>query len=51
MNTTTVGPNGPVQGGEVAQLKAAYDMWMQGSAGLWLEDPSKHGEMIFDSQF
>lgn len=47
----THGPNGPVQGGTVSELVAGYDIFTSGSAGLWMKDPSKHGELIFDDQF
>jgi len=44
----TVGPNGPVKGGQVGALKAGYDVYCQGSAGLWIKDVTRCGELIYD---
>jgi hypothetical protein len=44
----TVGPNGPVKGGQVGALKAGYDVYCQGSAGLWIKDVTRCGEVIYD---
>jgi|GEM_PF-1054209 len=42
----TVGPNGPVQGGMVTALKAGYDRFTEGSAGLFIRDITRCGELI-----
>lgn len=42
----TVGPNGVVKGGPVSQLKAAYDVWVQGTRGIVMFDPTSGGEII-----
>lgn len=42
----THGPNGPVKGGQVAVKKAGYDMWTEGTAGLWIKDITRTGELI-----
>tara|TARA_R110000851_G_scaffold53289_4_gene126385 strand:- start:419 stop:1897 length:1479 start_codon:yes stop_codon:yes gene_type:complete len=47
----TVGPMGPVQGGQVGALKAGYDMFTEGTAGLWIKDVSRCGELIFDYEY
>lgn len=44
----TVGPNGPIKGGQVGALKAGYDVYCQGSAGLWIKDVTRCGELIYD---
>lgn len=44
----TVGPNGPVKGGQAGSLKAGYDTFMEGTAGLWIKDPTRGGELIYD---
>ena len=45
----TVSPTGPVKGGSVANKKAGYDMFTEGSAGVVIYDTSRGGEMYFDS--
>lgn len=47
----TVGPNGPIQGGQVSMLKAGYDVWIQGSAGLWIKDVTRCGEYVYDFEY
>ena len=44
----TWGPSGPVKGGQAGSLKAAYDVFTQGSAGLWIKDVTRCGEIIYD---
>lgn len=44
----TVGPNGPIQGGPVNSLKAGCTWFCEGSAGIWMKDPTRGGEIIFD---
>lgn len=44
----TVGPNGPVQGGQVSALKAGYDVFCEGTAGIWIKDVTRTGELIYD---
>jgi len=43
-------PTGPVKGGVAGGLIAGYDIFMQGSAGVWIKDVTRCGELIFDSQ-
>lgn len=47
----TVGPNGPVQGGVAGALIAGFSMFTTGSAGIWMKDPTRGGEFIFDDQY
>lgn len=47
-NPGTVGPNGPVKGGEVNSLYAGCTWFTEGTAGIWMKDPSLGGELIFD---
>lgn len=44
----TVGPNGPVKGGEVNSLKAGCTWFCEGTAGVWMKDPTRGGEIILD---
>jgi hypothetical protein len=43
-------PTGPIKGGMGAALKNGYDMWTAGSAGLWIKDVTRCGELIFDAE-
>lgn len=36
-------PTGPVKGGAVSILKAGYDVFCEGSAGLWIKDVTRCG--------
>ena len=47
----TIGPNGPVQGGQAGALIAGYDIFTEGSAGLWIKDITRGGELIFDDEY
>lgn len=47
----TVGPNGPVKGGQAGALKAGYDMFVEGTGGVWMKDPTRGGELIFDFDY
>jgi hypothetical protein len=47
----TVGPNGPVQGGQAGALKAGYDLFVEGTGGIWMKDPTRGGELIFDFEY
>lgn len=47
----TVGPNGPVKGGQVGALKAGYDVFCQGSAGFWIKDVTRCGEYVYDFEY
>jgi hypothetical protein len=47
----TVGPNGPVKGGQAGVLKAGYDMFTEGTAGLWIKDVTRCGELIYDFEY
>lgn len=42
-----VGPEGPTKGGYVNGLQNSYDVGCQGSAGLWIVDVTKTGELIY----
>jgi len=44
----TVGPNGPVRGGQAGVLKAGYDIFEEGTMGIWMKDPTRGGELIYD---
>lgn len=44
----TVGPNGPIQGGMAVKKVAAYERWVQGTAGIMIVDASRTGELILD---
>jgi hypothetical protein len=46
----TITPTGPIKGGMSGELKAGYDIWTQGSAGVWIKDVTRCGELIYDSQ-
>jgi len=43
----TLTPTGPVKGGAVSAMKAGYDMFCEGTAGLWIKDITRCGEYIF----
>lgn len=47
----TVGPNGPVKGGQAGALKAGYDMFTEGTMGVHINDPSRCGELIPDIDY
>lgn len=47
----TVGPNGPVKGGQAGVLKAGYDMFVEGTGGVWIKDVTRCGELIYDYQY
>jgi len=40
-------PTGPVKGGAAGAHKNGYTMFTGGTAGLWMVDPSHHGEFIY----
>jgi hypothetical protein len=44
----TVGPMGPVQGGNVSIMKASYNVFVEGTRGIVIFDPTRCGEIIFD---
>lgn len=44
-------PSGPVKGGAVSVLKAGYDVFCEGSAGLWIKDVTRCGEVIYDFEY
>ena len=44
-------PSGPIKGGVGGAFKAGYDMWTQGTGGIWMKDATRGGELIFDSEF
>jgi len=43
-----VGPNGPKTSGTTSSLKHSYDVGMSGSAGIWVKDITRCGELIMD---
>jgi len=47
----TVGPNGPVKGGQAGALIAGYDMFTEGTAGVCVKDVTRCGELIYDDQY
>lgn len=47
----TVGPNGPVKGGQVGALKAGYDIFTEGTCGIWMKDVTRGGELIYDFDY
>jgi len=47
----TVGPNGPVKGGQAGVLKAGFDIFVEGTAAVWMKDPSRGGELVYDFQY
>lgn len=44
----TVGPMGPVKGGAVNSLEASCTWFTEGTAGIWMKDPTRGGELILD---
>lgn len=44
-------PTGPVKGGQAGSLKAGYDMFCEGTGGLWINDVTQCGEYIYDFEF
>jgi hypothetical protein len=44
----TVTPTGPVKGGSATSLTAGITYFMEGSAGVWMKDVSRCGELILD---
>lgn len=44
-------PMGPVQGGAVSAMIAGYDMFVEGSAGLWIKDVTRCGELVYDYEY
>lgn len=47
----TMTPTGPIQGGMGAAMKAGYDLWCQGTAGLLIRDVTRAGELIYDNEY
>lgn len=47
----TVGPMGPVKGGQAGALVAGYDMFVEGTGGIWMVDVTRGGEIIADFEF
>ena len=45
----TVGPMGPVKGGAVGSLIAGYDIFVEGTGGVVIFDPTTCGELIYDA--
>lgn len=44
-------PTGPVKGGQAGSTLAGYTMFTGGSAGLWIKDVTRGGEMIAEYDF
>jgi hypothetical protein len=50
--TGSVGPMGPMTGGEKTSVaKAGYDVYVEGTGGLWIKDVTRAGELILDYEF
>ena len=47
----THSPTGPVKGAGVSSLVAGYDVFCEGTAGLWVQDPTTMGEFIYDFDY
>lgn len=46
----THGPEGPVQGGRANALIAGYEMFTEGTCGLWIKDVTRCGFLAYDYQ-
>lgn len=44
-------PMGPVKGGSVSALIAGYDMFTEGTAGTWIKDVTRCGELVYDYEY
>lgn len=44
-------PTGPVKGGQVSALRAGYEVFCEGTAGLWIKDVTRCGEVIYDYDY
>jgi len=44
----SVGPNGPVKGGATMSAKAGCQYFIEDSAGIWVKDTSRTGEIIYE---
>lgn len=44
-------PMGPVKGGAVSALIAGYDMFTEGTGGIWVKDVTRCGELIYDYEW
>jgi len=44
----TVGPMGPIKGGAVNDLTAGCTWFTEGTAGIWMKDATRGGELILD---
>ena len=44
----THGPTGPNKGGAVSVLLAGYEVFVETSGGIWIQDPSRCGELVYD---
>lgn len=44
-------PTGPVKGGQVGALKAGYDVFCEGTAGIMIKDVTQCGEVIYDYEY
>lgn len=44
-------PTGPVKGGQAGALKAGYDMFTEGTAGIMITDVTRCGELVYDFEY
>lgn len=44
-------PTGPVKGGRAGALKAGYDMFTEGTAGIMITDVTRCGELVMDVEY
>jgi hypothetical protein len=44
-------PSGPVKGGVAGAHKNGYSMFTGGTAGLWIKDVTRCGELVYDFEF
>lgn len=44
-------PTGPVKGGQAGALKAGYDMFTEGTAGIMITDVTRCGELVMDVEY
>lgn len=47
----SVGPMGPIKGGQWGSPKAGCEWFTEGTAGIWIKDVSRGGEIILDTDY
>ena len=47
----SVGPMGPIKGGQWLSPKAGCEFFTEGTAGIWIKDVSRGGEIILDFEY